>query len=180
MSKLLPLLITIIFLSACSKETTVQVIRHPLIQFTSDSVVWTAANHSFTKPVQVVAYPANSSQSGQLYNRFIFQVNAKNEKGEDMQLNIVFDASSTNELKGVYRPTYTSQAGLYEVQLFRLDNNLSAYSLCTSRSAAMLYIQRQSQTERLISGSFQMTLCNVRDTTEKIQITDGIIKDINY
>ncbi len=180
MSKLLPVFAIILFFLGCSKETTVEVIRHPLIEFTINSVLWKAANYSFTKPVQVVAYPANSTQSGQLYNRFIFQVNAKNDKGEDMQLNIVFDASNINQLRGIYSPTYTPQTGLYEVQLFTLDNNLSAYSFCAGSSAATMQIQRHSQTERLISGTFQMTLCNVRDNSEKIQISDGVIKDIHY
>ncbi len=181
MTKLLPLLIIILFLSACSKETTVQVIRNPLIEFTSSLGLWKADNYSLTKPVQVVGYPANSSQSGQVYKRFTLHANGKNDKGEDLQLNIVFDAENIDQLKGIYRPTYTSEKGLYEVQLFTLDNNnLSAYSICTSSSASMLQIQRQSQTERLISGTFQMELCNVRDPTQKIQISDGIIKDIHY
>lgn len=180
MTKLLSLLIIILFLSACSKETTVQVMRNPLIQFTGNSALWKAGNYSLTKPVQVVGYPANSNQSGQLYNRFTLQANGKNDKGEDLQLNIVFDASNADQLKGIYRPAYTSETGLYEVQLFTLDNDLSAYSLCSGSSASMLQIQRHSQAERLISGSFQMMLCNVRDTAQKIQISDGIINDIHY
>lgn len=180
MTKLLPLLIIILF-SGCSKETTVQVIRNPLIEFTSNLGLWKADNYSVTKPVQVVGYPANSSQSGQVYNRFTLHADGKNDKGENLQLNIVFDASNTDQLRGIYSPTYTSETGLFEVQLFTLNNNnLSAYSLCTSSSASKLEIQRQSQTERLISGSFQLILCNVRDTTQKIQIFNGIIKDIHY
>ena len=179
--KLLPLFCILFHFSACSPDTTVQIQRHPLIKFTYQSASWKADNYFFVGPVKVVAYPANTSQPGKLYNRFTLQAYGKDDQGNNLQLNILFDAADATQLTGTYRIAYTADKGLPQVQLFNLDNNnLAAYELCHNDSTALLQIQRQSQTEQLVSGSFQMTLCNIRDTTQKINITNGILTDIHY
>ena len=179
--KLLPLFGILFLFSACSPDTTVQIVRHPLIKFSYNSTSWQADNYFFVGPSQVVAYPANTTQPGKLYNRFTLQAYGKDEQGNDLQLNILFDVADATQLIGTYSPVYTSDRGLPQVQLFNLDNNnLAAYELCANDSTAVLQIKRQSEKERLISGNFQMTLCNIRDTTQKINITNGILTDIHY
>jgi hypothetical protein len=70
---------------------------------------------------------------------------------------------------------------LHQVQVFDLGTTLKAYTLCTTDSITPFFqIQKQSATEKLIAGNFQMTLCNTRDTTQKIIIKNGILNDINY
>lgn len=179
--KWLLLFCTVFFFSACSPDTTVQIERHPLIKFIYQSTTWKADNYFFVGPAKVVAYPANTSQPGQLYNRYTLQAYGKDDQGNNLQLNIFFDAADAEQLIGTYRMRYSTNKGLPQVQLFNLDNNnLAAYELCSNDTTAELHIQRQSQKERLVSGTFQMTLCNIRDTTQKISITNGILTDIHY
>lgn len=87
-----------------------------------------------------------------------------------------------NQLAGSYTLLHNTQHGLASVQLYDLSNpnNLMAYRLSEDPAISTLQIQKQSQSERLISGTFQMTLCNVRDTTQKISLTNGILTDITY
>lgn len=171
----------VLLLSSCSQDITVEVKRNPLIQFTTNTFTWQADRYSFADVAQVVAYPANTTQNGQIYNRYTLQAYGQTDKGENLQLNIMFDSADPAQLKGVYRSRYTTGKGLAQVQVFNLDNNnLAAYALSAIDSTALLNIQRQSQSERLIAGTFSMTVQNSRDTTQKINITNGILTDVRY
>jgi hypothetical protein len=174
--------ICLILLTACTKEDlTVQVVRNPVIRFELDSVSWKAGNYFFTGPANVVVYPANPTQPGMLYNRFTLQATGKDSKGTNLQLNIIFDAANPDQLTGSYRTNYTPAKGLHQVQLFTLGSTLTAYNLCAGDTTTpILNIDRQSIKEQLVSGSFSMTLCNTRDTTQKIRIKNGIMTDIHY
>ena len=177
-------ILVIFFLSCSSDETTVQIVRTPLLTFDFNATTaWKADKYSFGPVTQVVVYPSDTAQAGQLFSRFTLQGSGKDASGNTYQLIITFDAADNAQLTGVYSSDYDLQRGLYEVHLYNLtnSNNLSAYSLCQeSRANAFLQIQKQNKEERLITGSFQMTLCNSRDTTEKLNITNGILKDIKY
>ncbi len=182
---LLFLLLIGIFIKSCSNDaTTVQVIRTPLFTFNLNGTsTWKASAYSFTSISKVVMYPADTTQPGQLYNRLTLQGSGTDSSGSVYQINISFDAVDVNQLVGVYNTLHTAQRGLGEVQLFNLTNSsdLSVYNLCGDNSSnAVLQIQKQSQDENLITGLFQMTLCNSRDTTQKVNITNGILKDIKY
>ena len=182
---LLFLLFIGIIIKSCSNDaTTVQIIHTPLFTFNLNGTSpWTASTYSFTSISKVVVYPADTSQPGQLYNRLTLQGSGKDSSGNVYQINISFDAANVNQLVGVYNTLHTAQSGLGDVQLFNLtnSNDLSVYNLCNDNiSNAVLQIQKQSQDESLITGSFQMTLCNSRDTTQKLNITNGILKDIKY
>lgn len=179
--RILPLITIVLFFTACTPDISVGVERHPLLKFTADSFSWTADNYFFAAPSRIVAYPANATQSGKLYNRLTLEAFGKDDKGNDLQFNLAFDVADATQLIGIYRPSYTTDRGLAQVQLFNLDNNnLAAYELCTSDTTAMLQIKRQSETEQLVAGDFQMMVCNTRDTTQKIAITNGVITDIHY
>jgi hypothetical protein len=171
-----------IFLFAgCSTKTTVQVPRHPLIQFDYGAQSWTDSRYLFGMPVQVVAYPADTLLPGRIYTRYSLQATGQDTKGNSLQLNIMFDASDALQLIGIYRSAYTSGNGLAQVQLFNIDNNsLSDYGLCPNDTTSMFQVQRQSAAESLIAGIFQVSLCNARDTSQKIFITNGTFTDINY
>lgn len=180
-----PLFSLIIVLAGCSDEqTTVQIIRTPSLTFSfNNTSSWKADNYSFPPVSKVVVYPQDTSLPGQLYNRFSLQATGRDSTGNTYQLFITFDAIDINQLSGVYSPFYTSQKGLSEVQIYNLtnNNNLSAYNLCAAHLAnAVFQVQKQNINERLITGTFQMTLCNSRDSTDKINITNGIMKDIKY
>ncbi len=181
---LLVLLLIGIFVKGCSNDaTTVQIIRTPLFTFNLNGTsTWTASTYSFANISKVVVYPADTSQPGQLYSRLTLQGSGKDISGNVYQIIISFDAFDVNQLVGIYNPLYTTQKGLSQVQLFNLtnSNDLAVYNLCGGNSNAVLQIQKQSQNENLITGAFQMTLCNSRDTTQKINITNGILKDIIY
>jgi hypothetical protein len=155
--------------------------RHPLIQFNYGALLWTDTRYLFETPFQVVAYPADTLLTGQEYTRYTLQATGQDSKGNKLQLNIMFDASDAAQLVGTYKPAYTTGSGLAQVQLFNLDNNsLSDYGLCPNDTTSLFQIQRQSAAESLIAGNFQMSLCNARDTSQKIFITNGILTDINY
>lgn len=176
--------IAIFFVGCSHDETTVQIIRTPIISFNfNGNSSWKADNYSFAAVTKVVVYPQDTTQASQLFNRFTLQGLGRDNTGNNYQLIITFDAVDVNQLVGVYSPLYTPQRGLSQVQLFNLTNSntLSAYNLCQGNMANnILQIQKQSTDERLITGSFQMTLCNARDSTQKIIITNGLLKDINY
>ncbi len=176
--------ISFFFVGCSREETTVQIIRTPIISFNfNGNSSWKADSYSFAPVTKVVVYPRDTTQASQLFNRFTLQGVGKDNTGNTYQLIITFDAVDVNQLVGVYSPFYTAQRGLSQVQLFNLTNSntLSAYNLCNGNIAnEILQIQKQSSDERLITCSFQMTLCNARDSTQKIIITDGLLKDINY
>jgi hypothetical protein len=181
---LLSLFSCIFFLGCSHDETTVQILRTPLLTFNFNGTSgWKANNYSFAPVSKVVVYPADTSQTGQLFNRYTLQATGKDSAGNTYQLIITFDNTDPNLLTGIYKPHYTNQTGLAQVQLFNLtnSNDLAAYNLCANDTAnAMLQIQKQKQDESLITGAFQMMLCNSRDSSKKINITNGIIKDIKY
>ncbi len=183
MKNILPFFWIIFYiLAGCSKESlTVQFQRNPLIKFDTDSSSWTADSYFFTGPAKVVVYPSDTTLAGTLYNRFILQATGKDSKNNPLQLNLTFDVAETTQLAGMYNTSYTIDKGLQQVQLFNTGASLEAFQLCPPGSISpMLQIQKQSVAERLITGTFQMTLCNARDTTQKIHIKNGIITDIHY
>jgi hypothetical protein len=182
MERMFLMLCAALFLFAgCSTKTTVQVPRHPLMQFNYDALLWTDTRYLFETPFQVVAYPADTLLPGGEYTRYSLQAVGQDSKGNTLQLNIVFDVSDAAQLVGTYKPAYTAFNGLAQVQLFNLGNNsFSDYGLCSNDTTSIFQIQRQSETEKLIAGNFQMSLCNARDTSQKIFITNGILTDINY
>ncbi len=173
-----------IFCFGCSADiTTVEVVRSPVITFNYNTTfAWQSNSYSFAPVAQTVVYPQDSSLPGQLYNRYILRATGQDNAGNKLQLTITFDAVNADELIGIYTPAYTTLRGLAEVQLFNLsNNNLSAYQLCNSSlQSAVFQIKKQKADERLITGTFQMTVCNTRDTTEQINIINGVLNDITY
>lgn len=182
MKKVLLLCTVFVFFACSREELTVQVVRNPLIKFTAQNFTWKADSYSFRNPIQVVKYPANVGQSGKVYTRYTMQAFGRDANGQRLQLNLSFDASGVSRLTGVYSPTYTEQRGLAGVQLYNLEeNSLASYRLSTNDTASSrLVIQRQSQSENLLAGTFQMTIVNERDSTMKIVITDGMFNDVRY
>lgn len=181
--KKLWLLCVIPVLFACTREEiTVQIVRNPLIKFTTDAYSWEASSYDFREPFQVVQYPSNPSLPARLYTRYVLQASGRADNGQNLQLNLFFDTHEKNQLIGLYRPTYTDERGLANVQLYNLENNnLAAYSLCPHDTASTrLHIQRQNDKEQLIAGTFQVTVCNERDTTQKVVIRNGVLTDIHY
>ena len=181
----LPLsLFTIIFFLSCSRdETIVQIQRTPELKFNFDGASWKADTYGFGALSKVVVYPQDTSQPGQLLNRLTLQATGRDSLNNTYQFILTFDVIDKSHLVGTYTPAYTPQRGLAQVQLFNLtnSNNLSAYELCNNDLAnAALQIEKQKPDERIITGNFHMTLCNARDTTQKINITNGVIKDIKY
>lgn len=166
----------------CSREDlNVQIIRNPVISFNTDSTTWKADQYFFTGPARVVVYPFGAAQPGVLYNRFTLQSSGRDSRGNLLQLNMTFDAVDTTHLPGIYKLFYTAEKGLHGVELYNVGTVLSAYSICPNDSIMpVIQVQKQSTTERLISGSFQMTVCNNLDTSQKIRISNGIMTDIHY
>jgi hypothetical protein len=171
--------------AGCSPDvTTVQVIRNPLIKFDyNGNDTWQTTQYSFGAVSSVVVYPQDTTQPAQVYNRFTFESLGKDSAGNMLQLIITFDAVNINDLTGIYSSSYTSKRGLAEVQLYNLtDNaNLAAYSLCShTTSNAEFAIDKQKPDEKLITGTFHVTLCDLRDTTKKLSVTNGAFTDITY
>lgn len=174
----------IVFWGCSQDQTTIQIERNPTFSFNfSATNSWVASNYSITNISQVVVYPQDTSQPAQLYDRYSLQGSGKDDSGRTFQLLITFDLSNNSPLIGIYTPAYTSQRGLAQVQLYNLTNNndLSVYNLCNQNLATDVFqISKQQPDERIVTGAFQMTLCNSRDTTQKLNITGGIVKDLKY
>ena len=179
------LIFTASFFYGCTPDkVTVQVVRNPSIKFDYNSTTsWKADNFSFADITKVVVYPRDTTRQGILYNRLMLQSSGRDNAGNNLQLIISFDAVDVAQLIGVYNPVYSTQRGLAQVQLFNLTNssNLSAFNLCKDNTVNTTFqIQKQHLSERLISGVFQMTLCNSRDSMRKINIINGTLTDIHY
>ena len=177
-------LFTAFFFFSCSRdETIVKIQRTPELSFDLDGTSWKADTYGFASVSKVVVYPHDTSQPGQLLNRLTLQATGRDSLNNSYQFIVTFDVIDANNLVGTYSPAYTPQRGLAQVQLFNLTNSsdLSAYDLCDNNLAnAVMQIEKQKPDERIMTGNFHMTLCNARDTTQKIFITDGVIKDIKY
>jgi RecG-like helicase len=185
--KLRALLLLIVSLNffGCSKSTvTVEVVRHPSLTFDfNNSSSWKADNTLFEAVTKVVVYPNDTTSQAILYNRLTLKSAGHANTGENLQFIVNFDVIDQSELVGEYTPVYTVKNGLADAKLYDLTNanNLSAYNLCYDNVIKSKFqIQRQNKQERLISGIFQMTVCNTRDSTQKISITNGTFTDIRY
>lgn len=179
---LLIMCITTFFFQGCTREDlTVQIVRNPIIQFAVDSATWKADSYTISAPANVVVYPSNPTLPGVKYNRYVLQATGKDSKGNSLQFNLTFDAVNPAALPGTYRVGYTADKGLQQAQLFTLGGSLSAYAFCSGDTTTPIFqLQKQSETERLISGTFQMTLCNTRDASNKVIIRNGVFTDIRY
>ena len=186
MKKTLPFFffIAIIFLGCSPDQTTIQIIRNPTLSFNfSPTNTWVANSYSITNISKVVVYPQDTTQSAQLYDRYSLQGSGKDDSGRTFQLVITFDLAENNPLVGIYTPAYNTQRGLADVQLYNLTNNndLAVYNLCAQNlNTAVFQIAKEKQDERIVTGSFQMVLCNSRDSTQKLNIMGGSLKDLKY
>ncbi|MEJ7587993.1 MAG: hypothetical protein WKI04_10580 [Ferruginibacter sp.] len=173
-----------IFAGCTRDKVTVQVIRHPLLKFDFKATEsWTANNVAFGPISKVVVYPNDTSSQAIVYNRLTMNSTGRATGGEDLQFIVSIDVIDPAQLKGQYTPLYSVTKGLAEVKIYNItdNNNLSAYSLCADNVIkSQFQIDRQNNTERLISGVFQMTLCNDRDSTQKITLINGTFTDIRY
>lgn len=179
------LLISFIGLQSCTKDkTTVQVIRNPLLKFDLDITnTWSATSVTFAPLEKVVVYPVDTTSPAIVYNRLSLNATGKATSGDNLELVISFDVIDPAELRGRYTPLYSLSKGLRDVKLYNTTNpnNLSVYSLCADNNIqAHFQIDRQNNSERLISGIFQMTTCNDRDSTQKIKLINGTFNDIRY
>lgn len=187
MNKRLHIFLTLatLFLFSCSSDqTTVQIIRSPLLTFElSPANSWKADGYSIIKSSKVVQYPQDASLSAQFYDRYVLTGTGKDDSGHTYQLTLNFDVAEGYQLVGLYKSGYTIERGLGDVQIVDLTDkkNLEVYNLCAQDlQNDILQIEKQKPDERIITGSFQMTVCNSRDTTKKINILNGIIKDLKY
>ncbi|MEO6905393.1 MAG: hypothetical protein ABI148_03470 [Ginsengibacter sp.] len=181
---LLFLFVALLFSNCSSDETSVQIIRTPLLQFDlSPTDKWVANNYSIKNTSKVVVYPEDSSLPAQLYNRYTLQGSGKDDLGKTYQLVINFDKSDSSQFVGIYKTAYNTERGIAQVQIFDLTdkNNLSVYNLCADDlQNDVLQILKEKPDENIITGTFQMTLCNSRDSTQKLTIMNGTIKDLKY
>jgi hypothetical protein len=181
---LLILLGSFSLLSCTSDQTTVQIIRSPLLKFNlSPGNSWKADGYTLTQPSKVVEYPQDTSLPAQFYDRYVLTGSGKDDSGHTYQLTINFDLADGQQLVGLYKSDYTVERGLGGVQIVDMTDkkNLEVYNLCAEDlQNDILQIEKQKPDERIITGSFQMTLCNSRDTTQKLNILNGIIKDLKY
>jgi len=179
-NKYIPIFLVLFFTSCTRDVTTISVVRNPLISAKIDTVNWAVNEYTFLPTTRVVEYPADTNLPARLYNRYTLQASGKDSRGNNLQLTIVFDATDNQQLTGIYRPKYTASRGLYTVQLYNLDNDRRAsYTLCDT-ATSFFEIRKQSITDRLIAGSFSAVLCNDRSPANRLNITNGIINDINY
>lgn len=177
-------LTAIVFLGCSTDQTTIQIVRNPTLSFNfSPTDSWVANTYSINNISKVVVYPQDSTQPAQLYDRYSLQGSGIDDSGRTFQLVITFDLLDNSPLVGIYTPAYTLQRGLAQVQLYNLtnSNDLSVYNLCQQNlNTAVFQIEKQKTDERIVTGSFQMTLCNSRDTTQKLNIIGGTLKDLKY
>ena len=84
MKKTLPFFFFIasIFLGCSPDQTTIQIIRNPTLSFNfSPTNTWVANSYSITNISKVVAYPQDTTQTAQLYDRYSLQGSGKDDSG---------------------------------------------------------------------------------------------------
>ncbi|MEO6893671.1 MAG: hypothetical protein ABI136_01485 [Ginsengibacter sp.] len=182
--RIFPFIVALLLFGCSSDQTTVQIIRSPLFQFDLSSTnSWKSDGYSLVKTSQVVEYPKDSTLPAQFYDRYVLTGTGKDDSGRTYQITVDFDVVNGKQLVGLYKNDYTSERGLGDVQLVDLTDkkNLVVYNLCAKDlQNDILQIEKQKPDERIITGSFQMTVCNSRDSTQKLTIMNGMIKDLKY
>lgn len=182
--RIFPFFLALAFFGCSSDQTTVQIIRSPLLKFNlSPTNSWQADGYSIVKSSKVAEYPQDTTLPAQFYDRYVLTGSGKDDSGHTYQLTLNFDVASGIQLVGLYKKGYTSERGLGDVQLVDLTdkNNLAVYNLCAQDlQNDILQIEKEKSDEQIITGSFQITVCNSRDSTQKLVIMNGIIKDLKY
>ncbi|TDH28544.1 hypothetical protein EXU57_00245 [Segetibacter sp. 3557_3] len=174
--------IAIVTVLSCTPEkTTFQVVRHSSMSFNYDSSsTWKAKTYDISPPTQAVVYPADPLIPGTLYNRYTLQAFGVDDKNRNLQIVMVFDTKEQKVFTGEYKTAYTGDKGLKEVQVYDMDNASLAFYQMYDNAFSTLKITKQSTSERLIAGTFQIMLRDARDTTRKMTITSGTLTDVSY
>ena len=183
MKKIFLIFLAGIFISSCqqySESITIQ--RNPFIRAEINGTPWSTKNYVSRYLGKIVYYEDQNDLTGDLYNRV--SITALSPSGEPDQLQLTIDVLNINNMVGEYNTTYTAKGGINEIQW--VDKATSpgffpVFTLCNPVvGTSKIIISRQEITEKLINGTFEVTLCERTDPNQILSITKGEFKDLSY
>lgn len=183
--RLLPILFFLMLLSSsCERYTSsFEVVRDPQIRARVNDSSWVTNRYSVQQQGQALYFDDSLHQGGTLFYRYTL---VGLDAGSDIKrLQITLDVVDPADMRGIYTPRYTEAGGLFAVEWIdgtRNQNNLAKYTLCTptDTSRTVLEVERQQFTEQLIAGTFRALLCGQDNANDRLSISEGTFKDINY
>lgn len=120
-----------------------------------------------------------------LFKRYYFIFEGRTPDNHTFELTIAIDLVDNSDMRHRYSSQYTvEKGGLHQIELIlKKEGTPVTYEtaiLCAdSQDDAFFEIKRQTQTERLVTGSFRGVLC-VATPSSIINITSAEFKDIAY
>lgn len=170
-------------LSACGDDLElISVKRNAVIEFHVNG-----AEASWkSRTIRVIPGPSVAKTVGDpaqtlLFKRYFMIAEGTSPDKQSFELTLTFDiAANGNDMRHHYTSVYNTQGGIESITLIiKTNNQYTVRELCTAAPDVFFEIERQSNTEKLISGSFNGELC-VDGITDAIIISDATFRDIQY
>ncbi len=177
------LLLLILLISSCNTYQEVEILRFGRLEANINGENWSTNRFETTGYNTVVVYVSDQDDSGTVFTRFTIDAIGTQPDGRDRQLSFTLDFTNISELRNRYTEDYNEDGGLHQISLYdeQSDGRIKIYQLCNPSSENDFFeIRRQSAEERLISGDFNVTLCNPLDPTDQITLSAGDFRDLRY
>jgi hypothetical protein len=176
------ILISISLFSCQQFSESVEVQRNPMVKAKVNGESWQTREYVSILLGKTVYYEDVNDATGVLYERL--HLSAFNNAQYPEQLQFILDVKDLNNMVGEYTTTYTANGGVHDIVWIDQASSADFYplfSICDSfKPTTKITIERQSTSEKLISGTFEMTLCERTNGSNTLVITQGEFKDIYY
>ncbi|MDJ1467869.1 hypothetical protein QNI19_13470 [Cytophagaceae bacterium DM2B3-1] len=168
---------------ACNHSVDdIGIVRDPEISVDINGKAWQSRNTFVVGLEKAIVYKSETDTAGLLYYTYRMILNGQNEAGLNRKLTIRFAVQQPDQLKGHYSTQFSEYGKIIEAEV--LDqvskDEYTSYQLITPDSTTFLQIDRQSTDKNLIAGTFAFHLVNTQDSTQVLEGTNGIFKDITY
>ena len=183
MKKIFLIFLTGIITSSCQQYTeSISIQRNPFIKAEIDGENWQTTDYVSRYLGKIVYYEDENDVTGEIFNRI--SVTALSPSGEPDQLQLTIDVVNINNMVGEYNTTYTARGGINEVTWVDKATTpgfFPVYTLCQPlASSGKIIINRQEPNEKLITGTFEVTLCERTNSGQVLTIKKGEFKDLSY
>jgi hypothetical protein len=176
------LIYTSLFLGACEPSSeSVRIQRNPMIKANINGENWQTKEYIPVSLGKTVYYEDMNDATGVLYERLHLTI--FNNAQYPQQLQFIIDVKDPKNMIGEYGMIYTEGGGIHEVMW--TDHAASPdfyplFSICEAfEPTVKIVIEKQSTSEKLISGTFEMTLCDRTNAGNTLIISQGEFKDIH-
>ncbi|MBX2916121.1 MAG: hypothetical protein KF856_12695 [Cyclobacteriaceae bacterium] len=140
--------------------------------------LWKSNNVQLTAGPSFIRLVGNPAQP-YTFRRYFFNAEGITTDNQRFVLMVYFDTSNEIDLRNSYSTNYSSKGGLNQITLLvQRDGVYESMELCPA-TYAFFEINRQSKTEKLISGEFSGSLCLI-GFLNPVQILQASFRDVSY